>query len=108
MENGGNQIHPPKELRPSTRGLFDLHGNLYEWMHDWYQGYGAESATDPIVSAGGSYRGRRGGCWGDLAGGCRTAKRSTHDPTLRSYQTGFRLALSPSSQVMAEPESGEE
>jgi hypothetical protein len=53
MENGGNQIHPPKELRPSTRGLFDLHGNLYEWMHDWYQGYGAESATDPIVSAGG-------------------------------------------------------
>jgi len=28
-------VHPPRELRPSQRGLFDLHGNLFEWTHDW-------------------------------------------------------------------------
>ena len=35
-ENSGKHVHPPRELRPSARGLFDMHGNLYEWTHDWY------------------------------------------------------------------------
>ena len=37
-ENSGKHVHPPRELRPSIRGLFDLHGNLFEWTHDWYRG----------------------------------------------------------------------
>ncbi len=37
-ENSDKQVHPTKELRPSSRGLFDLHGNLFEWTHDWYEG----------------------------------------------------------------------
>ena len=34
-ENSGHHVHPLRELRPSVRGLFDLHGNLFEWTHDW-------------------------------------------------------------------------
>jgi formylglycine-generating enzyme required for sulfatase activity len=35
MENSGLKVHPVREKRPSIRGLFDLHGNLIEWNHDW-------------------------------------------------------------------------
>ena len=102
-ENSDKQVHPTKELRPSSRGLFDLHGNLFEWTHDWYQGYGADSVTDPIVSAGGSFRVFRGGSWYYDAALCRSAYRNTYVPTSRTSNSGFRLALSPSSQVPAEP-----
>lgn len=98
LENSGKQVHPSKELRPSSRGLFDLHGNLFEWTHDLYEGYGAESVTDPVVSAGGSNRVFRGGSWGDNVAYCRTAYRFIGTPTDRSIRRGFRLALSPSSQ----------
>ena len=47
-ENSGKHVHPPRELRPSIRGLFDLHGNLFEWTHDWYGDYGVEASTDPL------------------------------------------------------------
>ena len=47
MENSGKHVHPPRELRPSVRGMFDLHGNLYEWTHDWYDDFGSEAVTDP-------------------------------------------------------------
>ena len=43
-------MHPPRELRPSLRGVFDLQGNLFEWTHDWYSGdFGAGAV--PIRSA---------------------------------------------------------
>ncbi|MDP1561061.1 MAG: formylglycine-generating enzyme family protein, partial [Pirellulaceae bacterium] len=108
LENSGKQVHPSKELRPSSRGLFDLHGNLFEWTHDWWVEYGAELVTDPIVSGEGSNRVYRGGGWGRDAADCRAANRNLDAPTNRTSSSGFRLALSPSSQVPAEPESGGE
>ena len=96
MENSGKHVHPPRELRPSVRGLFDLHGNLFEWTHDWYGDFGSEAVTDPVGAKGGSYRVFRGGSWGLVAACCRAAYRDTYDPTHRSYDNGFRLALSPS------------
>ena len=45
-ENSGKHVHPPRGLRPSIRGLFDLHGNLFEWSHDWYADY--VSGPSPI------------------------------------------------------------
>jgi eukaryotic-like serine/threonine-protein kinase len=95
-ENSGKHVHPPRELRPSIRGLFDLNGNLFEWSHDWFGGYGVEVITDPLGAKEGSGRVCRGGGWDFGAANCRAAFRFTSAPSFRSFSLGFRLALSPS------------
>jgi formylglycine-generating enzyme required for sulfatase activity len=87
-------MHLPMERRPSHRGLFDVHGNAFEWVHDWEGGFGRPSATDPLGAEGGSSRVFRGGCWSFGAAGCRSALRFRLDPTFRWDIGGFRLALS--------------
>jgi len=96
LESSGKHVHPPQELRPSVRGVFDLHGNLYEWTHDWFSDFETESLTDPLGSKRGSYRVNRGGGWSNGAADCRSGVRHTRDPALRNSLMGFRLALSPS------------
>ena len=97
VENSSKHSNPPRSLRPSIRGLFDLHGNLFEWTHDWAgEDDGAEAMTDPLGAKEGSYRVFRGGGWSHDANSCRTADRSTNVPTVRAFYLGFRLALSPS------------
>ena len=93
-ENSGKHVHPPRELRPSIRGLFDLHGNLFEWTHDWYGDFGETAAVDSLGAKEGSHRVNRGGSWYNDAAICRAAYRNTNDPTIRSINFGFRLALS--------------
>ncbi len=93
-ENSGKRVHPPRELRPSVRGLFDLHGNLFEWTHDWFGDYGGDAMTDPLGARDGSSRVLRGGNWGDAPALCRSAYRLALDPSSRSNARGFRLALS--------------
>ena len=105
VENSGKHVHPPRELRPSVRGVFDLHGNLLECTHDWYEDFGSEQVTDPLGPKGGSARVVRGGGWGSGAAFCRSAYRRTGGPTFRAYDGGFRLALSPSGVM---PEAGED
>jgi len=96
VENSGKHVHPPRELRPGRRGLFDLHGNLWEWTHDWFGDYDMKAATDPLGPNVGSSRVTRGGGWDYGAAYCRSAIRFTNVPTFRSNYLGFRLALSPS------------
>ena len=96
LENSGKHVHAPRELRPSRRGLFDLHGNVWEWTHDWYGDHDMTRATDPLGPTGGSNRVHRGGGWDNGAAYCRSAYRSTDVPTYRPPNDGFRLALSPS------------
>ena len=102
-ENSGKHVHPPRELRPGRRGVFDLHGNLWEWTHDWYGDYDTKASADPPGPNVGSIRVIRGGSWGNDAANSRTAFRITDDPTARTDDIGFRLALSPSGGV---PEAG--
>jgi formylglycine-generating enzyme required for sulfatase activity len=97
-ENSGKKVHPGREKRPSVRGLFDLHGNLWEWTHDWEGAFGEMSQTDPVGAKTGSFRVYHGGSWADVAAGCRTADRITLAPSFRAPNYGFRVALSPSSQ----------
>ena len=104
-ENSGKHGHPPRELRPSIRGLFDLHGNRFEWTHDWFGDYGVDAISDPLGAKEGSYRVIRGGSWSNDAANCRSAFRTPSDPTYRSIYLGFRLALSPSG-VMPEAVQG--
>lgn len=96
LENSGKSVHPPQELRPGSRGLFDMHGNLFEWTHDWYSGFAEKLVIDPALSTGGSNRVIRGGSWLYVAASCRSAIRIRNDPSDRLEDLGFRLALSPS------------
>jgi len=102
QENSGKHVHPPRELRPSVRGVFDLHGNLIEWTHDRFSDFEAESLTDPSGSKRDSYRVGRGGSWEQWASNCRSAGRNSYLPTDRVDTMGFRLALSPSSESVVQ------
>ncbi|MEM1227654.1 MAG: protein kinase [Planctomycetota bacterium] len=99
-ENSQRRIHSPRELRPNLRGLFDMHGNLYEWHHDWYDEDPSQRVLDPVGPLTGSARGYRGSSWAAGDTSCRTANRNSNTPTFRASYRGFRLALTlPSDEV---------
>jgi formylglycine-generating enzyme required for sulfatase activity len=74
--------------------LYDMHGNVWEWCSDWYDGYASTAVDDPRVSVAGSLRVSRGGCWFVPAWLCRSALRNSHLPSTRYYALGFRVAFS--------------
>ena len=104
-ENSGKKVHPGREKRPSMRGMFDLHGNLFEWTHDCYAEYDDSSQTDPQGPNAGSLRVFRGGSCYDEAARCRLAYENCRSPSSRDFSLGFRLALSPSG-IPQSPEAG--
>ena len=95
VENSGKQALVPKRLRPNLRGLFDMHGNAFEWCHDWHGNYPDGEVDDPMGPAQGSFRVNRGGGWGYDAARCRMASRLGFQPTYRNSLIGFRLAQVP-------------
>lgn len=108
QSNSGRQTHLAKELRPNLGGLFDMHGNVFEWCHDWYAGYPTGGMRiAPLGSSSGSTRVFRGGSWDFRPAGCRTAYRGNDRPTVCSSNFGLRVALVPFSLggQIAEPES---
>jgi len=85
--------NPVAQKHPNAWGLYDMHGNVWEWCQDWYATYPSGSVTDPAGPTSGSFRVLRGGCWFISAGRCRSAYRSSSWPANRSYYIGFRLVL---------------
>jgi len=85
--------HPVGEKQANVWGLYDLHGNVWEWVQDWYGSYSSEHQHDPSGPESGAYRVCRGGSWGSDADYCRSACRSLWNvPARRGTVLGFRLA----------------
>ena len=96
--NSGGETHPVGQLEPNAWGLYDMHGNVWEWCSDWYGNYPSGAVTDPAGSSTGSSRVYRGGGWFSLAVYCRSAPRRNYSPDLPGLILGFRLFLSPGQQ----------
>jgi formylglycine-generating enzyme required for sulfatase activity len=90
--NSDNTTHPVMGLEPNVWGLFDLSGNVYEWVGDWvYSDYQNDTTVDPTGFTAGTFKIARGGSWSFGAFQCRSAKRGYARPKVRDYDIGFRL-----------------
>lgn len=88
------QTVPVASYPPNPWGLYDMHGNVWEWCRDFYSGkaYREHQSSDPVYMGMGPYRSFRGGGWRSYARTCRSASRSGY-PSGDSYRyLGFRLA----------------
>ncbi|MDQ8192017.1 formylglycine-generating enzyme family protein [Roseibacillus persicicus] len=83
---------PVKSFSANPWGLYDMHGNLYEWCADWYADQ-ASGGLDPRGPDTGDGRIIRGGTWNRVANSCRSAYRYSSGPESRSYNIGFRIIL---------------
>ena len=94
--NDGNDFKQTREVgqyAANPWGFFDMHGNVWEWTADWYGTYPSGSVTDPSGNASGSNRVWRGGSWNSVGAYLRSAGRSSHTPSTRSYSLGFRVGF---------------
>jgi len=84
--------HLVGEKKPNPWGLYDMHGNVYEWCHDWYGDHPSGSVTDPTGAASGRSRVLRGGSFITRPSNVRSANRNSDLPDIRSDSLGFRPA----------------
>ena len=87
----GEYAHRVGQKRPNRWGLYDMHGNVWEWVSDRYGSYESDPRTDPEGPTTGSSRVVRGGGWYGPAGNARSAYRNSGAPDGRDNFLGFRL-----------------
>ena len=90
------QPAPVGSFMPNAWGLYDMHGNVWEWCEDLFDRYEAVSTVDPCETESGRDRVRRSGSWFSPGPACRSANRAYAHPMSRLQNTGFRLVMVPS------------
>jgi formylglycine-generating enzyme required for sulfatase activity len=97
-DNSDWRMMPVMQKKPNVWGLYDMHGNAWEWCSDWMDPYSEAKQIDPSGPPEGKLKVLRGGCVFVRAIQCRSTNRMGLAPTTRGDNAGFRLAVS-----LAEP-----
>ena len=94
-QNAGGHTHPVGRRKANPWGLYDMHGNVWEWCESWHRSddYRQGDPEAPRVLGFRSFRVHRGGSWGDEDGDCRSANRGGGDPASVLHDLGFRVCL---------------
>jgi uncharacterized protein (TIGR02145 family) len=96
LKSNNNRTHPVGTKSPNKLGIYDMSGNVYEWVGDWFGAYSSTAQTNPKGPASGDNRVIRGGSWNEVVKSvcCRVSTRSYNAPDYKSDKIGFRLARS--------------
>ncbi|MCF7974288.1 MAG: SUMF1/EgtB/PvdO family nonheme iron enzyme [Phycisphaerae bacterium] len=88
---------------PNRWGLYDMHGNVQEWTHDWYGPYQASDTIDPVGYQNGSSKAVRGGSHNVHIQTLRSANRSSSNRMDRHFLLGFRVVRVPKGRTRPAP-----